>query len=90
MAAVPGPTPFNASNNTSPANDGFAITPSDTVNFNSMFRAIYVGVGGNIVVVTPNSAVLTFLGVPVGTILPVMGIRVNSTNTTATNLIGLV
>jgi len=73
-----------------PAFDGFAVTPSDSVNFATDAKALYVGGAGNIVVVTPRGTVLTFVGVPVGAILPVCARRINSTNTTATNIIGLV
>lgn len=90
MPAVVGPTPFHSDNVTAPAMDAFVITPSNSTNENSMFKAIYVGVGGNIVVVTPSGNAITFVGVPQGSILPVMGVRVNSTSTTATTMVGLV
>jgi hypothetical protein len=70
--------------------DAFAITPSDSTNFNAMFRGIYVGAAGNIVVVTPSGSAITFVGALAGSVIPVMGVRVNSTNTTATSLVGLV
>ena len=66
----------------------FAITPSDTVNFVLPCEAIYVGGAGDVVVVGDNGAI-TFKAVPVGTILPAKAKRVNSTNTTATFLVGL-
>lgn len=69
--------------------DGFAITPSDTVNFTKPCWGIYVGVTGDVVVVLASAAVLTFKAVPAGTVLQVMAKRVNSTSTTATNLLGL-
>ena len=73
----------------SPANDGFAITPSDSTDFALDTRAIYVGVAGNIAVVMQSGAVVTFVGVPAGTILPVRAGRVNATGTTASSLLGL-
>ena len=88
MASVP--TPWGANNNTSPAQDGYAITPSDTANFASPFRAIYVGVGGDITLVTMGGTTLLFVGVPQGAILPQSGVRVNATATAATSLIGMV
>lgn len=72
-----------------PAKDGFAITPSNTVNFTANARSVYVGVGGTVVLVTPLGTVLTFVGVVAGTILPVAAKRINATSTTATNMIGL-
>lgn len=71
------------------APDCFSITKSDTDNFAYQVRAIYVGGAGNVVVVTPAGSVVTFTGVPAGTILPVRAIRVNSTDTTATDMDGL-
>lgn len=54
------------------------------------FRALYVGGAGDVAVkhVEGGSAV-TYPSVPAGTILPVTGVRVMSTNTTATNMVWL-
>lgn len=65
-----------------------AITPHDSTDMAS-FDGIYVGGAGNVVVVDVNGTATTFTAVPVGTILPVRGKRVNSTSTTATNLLAL-
>lgn len=74
----------------SPAADFYAITPSDTVDEDEAFRGIYVGVGGDVVVAPiDGSAAVTFKNAGAGTVLPVRGVRVNSTNTTATDLVGL-
>ncbi len=72
-----------------PGEQFFAITPHDSTNFAYTVRGIYVGVVGNVVVVNEAGTAVTFIGVPAGTILPVYAIRVNSTSTTATNLVGL-
>lgn len=72
-----------------PATDAFAITPSDSVNFTQgMVRGIFVGAAGNVVVVTPQGNAVTFAA-GAGSVLPVCALRVNSTNTTATGLVGL-
>lgn len=71
------------------ATGGFAVTPSDTVNFSRIARSLYVGVTGNIVVVAADNSVLTFVGVPAGSILPVQSKRVNSTLTTASSIVAL-
>ena len=74
-----------------PASDGFTITTSDTVNFTAgMARALYIGATGNVVLITPQGTVLTFVGLAAGAILPVMCTRVNATNTTASSLVGLI
>lgn len=72
-----------------PALDAFAITPSDSTNFTDVARSIYVGVAGNIAVVTLAGNTVTFVGAAAGSVLPVAAKRVNATNTTATNLVGL-
>lgn len=66
-----------------------AITPHDSTNFtDGACHAIYVGGAGAIVAIVSGSAV-TFAAVPVGTVLRIRATRVNSTNTTATNLVAL-
>lgn len=67
--------------------DAKVLVPSDTVN--DGFTSLYVGGAGNITLVTESGKTVLFTAVPVGTILPVRGSRVNSTATTATLLIGL-
>lgn len=66
-----------------------AITPHASTNFtNGRCRAIYCGVGGNIVAVI-NGAPITFKNVPSGAVLPVQATRVNAVNTTATDMVAL-
>ena len=65
----------------SPAKFAVAVTPSDVTNLGSPARSLYIGTTGNI-------AVVTFSNVPVG-ILPVQVKRVNSTNTTASNIVAM-
>lgn len=89
MVAAIGPVPYHSDNATMPGLDGFAVTPSDSVNFNIAARSLYIGVTGDVVLITPAGTVLTFKSVAVG-ILPIMCIRINSTNTTATNIIGII
>jgi hypothetical protein len=71
------------------ATKGFSVTPSDSVNFTTEARALYVGGTGNVSLVTIEGDVLVFNSVPAGSILPVATRRVNSTNTTATNMLGI-
>ena len=67
----------------------FAITPSDSVNFTSPARGIYVGTTGDVVVVDLNDNAVTISNVPAGVVLPVRAKRVNSTSTTASDLVGI-
>jgi len=76
---------------TAPASKLVAITPSNSTNISSAVRAIYVGVGGNITVVTTDGSVILFVGVPQGAVLgPFNVVRVNSTGTAASSLVGFV
>lgn len=86
MANVP---PSYGGNKLESASFYFAITASDTVNFDYAVRAIYVGGAGNLVAVRPDGTAVTFTAVPAGSILPINAIRVNSTNTTASSLTGM-
>jgi hypothetical protein len=72
-------------------NNYAAVTPSDVTNgpFSDAFDALYIGGAGNVVVVRDDEVAVTFVGLSAGQILRTHGIRVNSTNTTATNLVAL-
>lgn len=64
------------------------ITPSDTVNLANP-SVVYVGSTGNVRVLTAQGDDVTFVSVPAGAVLPVQVIRVYSTSTTATSLVGI-
>lgn len=67
-----------------------AITKSDTVNLTYVTRGIYVGVGGDISAEGAISGTaVVFKGAVAGSVLPLQVTRVNSTATTATDLVGL-
>lgn len=71
-----------------PAEGAFAVTPSDSATLAGV-RALYIGVSGDVVVVTRRRAAsVTFKSVPIG-ILPVQCVQVLSTGTTATNILAL-
>jgi hypothetical protein len=78
------------------ATNGFAVTPHNTNTFKTStsgvyeFATLYVGGTGDVTLLTVDGTVLTFVGVPAGTFLPVIAQRVNSTGTTATSIVGLV
>lgn len=72
-----------------PSTLAVAVTPSDSTSFTQgPCRALYVGVAGNVSVLSGGAAVV-FVGVQAGSILPVETARVNSTATTATNIVAL-
>ena len=65
-----------------------AVTPHDTTE--NKFDALYVGTSGNLVVrCSHDTANVTFTNVQSGAILPVNVQLVLSTNTTASNIVGL-
>lgn len=75
---------------TDPVRTAVSITTSDTTDIRGgqLTRGIYVGGGGNLSVEMDNGTVV-FVGVVAGAVYPIRVRRVNSTNTTATNLIAL-
>lgn len=67
-----------------------SITPNDSSDLSlGTCRAVYVGGDGNIALVDGAGVTIDFVGVSAGSILPVQTARINSTDTTATNLVAL-
>jgi hypothetical protein len=69
---------------------------SDTINFSNPSNAavpitavVYVGGAGNVQVQTAQNETVLFSGLNAGTVIPVQVVRVFSSNTTATNLVGI-
>lgn len=80
----------NASNSiVAPAGKFAAVTPSDSVDLTYLTRALYVGGDGTVVAVDANGTAVSFVGVVAGTVLPIRVSRVNSTSTTATNIVAM-
>lgn len=82
---------------TSPADEAVVVVPSDTVNqfgtgaTSPLTRGLYVGGTGDVSVQMANiGTAVVFKAVPVGTILPIIITRVNSTNTTASLMVALI
>ena len=79
----------------SPLSAGEAVTPSDTVDFGNRSRAIWVGTGGDLVVVLDGQGEgvddypITLTNVQDGSLLPITCKRINSTNTTAGSITAL-
>lgn len=73
-----------------PAQSAEVVTPHDTNELTKVSRALYVGVGGDVAVqMYDTGTAIVFKNVPTGTILPIRIKRVNSTSTTATNMVSL-
>lgn len=71
-----------------PVQGQFTISKSDTVDFDYYIRKIYVGGTGDVVLVNPDGSTVTLKSVPTGALLDCCARRVNSTNTTATLMVG--
>jgi len=73
-----------------PASDCFAITPNDAEDLPMATKALFVGVGGDVVLrPVAGSADVTFRNLPDGSILDVRVRAIRVTGTTAANLVGL-
>lgn len=68
--------------------DGYAITPSNSVNLPQRVDAIYVGGAGDLVVQSEGGNNITFPSVPAGGLIPFSTQKVLA-STTATSLVGL-
>lgn len=86
---------FDSFNNLStssitPAENCFAITPHDTAELPRVTKAIYIGTGGDLRLLTASNDVpVTFRNVVSGSVLDVRVRGVLNTGTTASNLVGL-
>ena len=68
--------------------DAVAVTTSDTTEVG--YSGLYIGVTGDVAIKGIGGVAVTFKAVPAGTILPIVVNRVMATNTTATNILGLI
>lgn len=74
----------------SPAEQCFAVAPSDTLELPVATKALYVGAGGDVrLVALGDTAAVTFRNVAAGTILDVRARTVLATGTTASSIVGL-
>lgn len=68
---------------------GFNITPDDAAELPFVTRYIFVGGGGNIVLVTSGADDLTLYNVQPGTEIRISARQIKADGTTATNMVGL-
>ena len=90
--AVPKIRNPNSTDNTKYAVDVFLVTPSDSVDFASVTRAISFAAAGTLAVVTEDGSVVTIPdgALAAGIMHPIGAQRINSTNTTATGIVGYI
>ncbi|MEM7703264.1 MAG: hypothetical protein AAF251_15105 [Pseudomonadota bacterium] len=73
-----------------PATDCFAITPDDSADLTTATKALFVGVGGDVVLrPVAGDTDVTFRNLPDGSVLDVRVRAIRSTGTTAGSLVGL-
>lgn len=70
-----------------PSQEPFAVTPSDSVNFGQESRYLYVGGTGDVTIFTRGGVAVLYKAVPAGAYIYASCIRVNSTATTATDIV---
>lgn len=73
----------------SPASDWADITPHDSNSLSNLPRAVWVGTGGDVTVISAAGTTVTLANVPSGTLLPIRPDVVKSTGTDATDLVAL-
>lgn len=84
--------PFKSSADSpiAPAEDCFAIAPSNSADLTRATKAIYVGLAGDVALVpVRGSAAVVFRNVPAGSILDVRVRAIRATGTTAGDIVGL-
>lgn len=86
---MPAPKSSYSATQDAPAENFAAVTPNDSTDLTLRARGLYIGTGGTLVVQGNDSADVTFLNVPNGTILPIAVSRVKATGTTCSNIIAL-
>lgn len=72
-----------------PAEEFDAITPHDSNELSKPSRGIYVGVSGDVKVISLDGNDVTFVNLVAGMIHPIRCTRVYSTGTTATDIVGI-
>ncbi|NTU49506.1 MAG: hypothetical protein HGA87_01185 [Desulfobulbaceae bacterium] len=64
-----------------------AVTPSDTANLPASGIGLYVGVSGNVAIVTTGGSSVTLVGLAAGMWHPIQCKQIKSTLTTATSIL---
>lgn len=90
MAVVSQPNPSNPSAAfPSYPSAAIAVTKSDSDTY-AFPITVYVGGAGDVAIVPANGgSAVTFVGLPAGSVVPCLATKVMSTDTTATNLVGV-
>lgn len=79
----------HAAGATSPAIVAAPVTPNDGADLSEYYRALYIGVAGDLTCQMMDDTQVTFANVPAGLVLPARVKRVLATGTTADSIVGL-
>lgn len=76
------------------ASKASTVSPSDTADLPrpsgvAATKYLYVGVSGNVVIITPSGDTVILKGLVAGMFHPIQATRIKSTNTTATDILAL-
>lgn len=85
MTSFPYVTPYGDWG--APATEAADVSPNDSEDLPWVARFLWVGVGGDVTVMLPNSSTELLFKVSDGSPLPVAVARVMATGTTATNIV---
>ena len=80
---------IDALNHLMPGTRLVAITPSDADDLSENVRGLYVGTGGDIKLQDWDGTTVTLVGIFAGTLLPIGAKRIYSTDTTASDIVGI-
>ena len=72
-----------------PAESAFEITPNDNADLAHVTRGLYVGVIGDVSVITANGDTVTFVAVAAGIVHPLQIRKVFASGTDATDIVGV-
>jgi hypothetical protein len=73
-----------------PADDAFAVTPSDTVPFATLARGLYCGGGGDVMLVTKAGNTVLFANLAIGSYIPVRCSQVKASGTTGEKITAII
>jgi hypothetical protein len=63
------------------------LSPTSDVEYGEKMRGLYVGTTGNVSIQAWDGSTITFVGLAAGVIHPIFSIKINSSGTTASNII---
>lgn len=75
---------------TAPADNAYAVTPSDSADLPIAPRALYIGTGGGLKITTAGGQTVNFDNLPNGSILPVRAYKVFATGQNGSIATGIV